>query len=113
MCPESTSGSFISRHIGITPEAESAMLGVLGSKSLNALIDEVVPSSIRSKESLALPLGPLEEDEALSALAERATKNICYRSFIGLGYYGTKSPAVIVRNILQNPAWYTAYSVSA
>jgi glycine dehydrogenase len=101
--------AFIARHVG-PDEAEIAeMLKVVGQPSLEALVDAIVPASIKLTEPLALP-APLSEEEALVKIRAIAAKNQVFRSFIGQGYYGTHTPAVILRNILENPAWYTAYT---
>jgi glycine dehydrogenase len=101
--------AFIARHVG-PDEAEIAeMLKVVGQPSLEALVDAIVPASIKLTEPLALP-APLSEEEALARIRAIAAKNRVFRSFIGQGYYGTHTPAVILRNILENPAWYTAYT---
>jgi glycine dehydrogenase len=101
--------AFIARHVG-PDEAEIAeMLKVVGQPSLEALVDAIVPASIKLTEPLALP-APLSEEEALVKIRAIAAKNRVFRSFIGQGYYGTHTPAVILRNILENPAWYTAYT---
>jgi glycine dehydrogenase len=101
--------AFIARHIG-PDEAEIAeMLKVVGQPSLEALVDAIVPASIKLTEPLALP-APVSEEEALAKIRAIAAKNQVFRSFIGQGYYGTHTPAVILRNILENPAWYTAYT---
>ena len=102
-------GAFIARHIGTTPDDQHAMLRALGLASREELIDAVVPRSIREKAPLALP-APLSEAEALERLKAIGAKNRVAKSFIGLGYYGTHTPAVIQRNVLENPAWYTAYT---
>jgi glycine dehydrogenase len=101
--------AFIRRHIGAGAEDQTAMLAVLGQRSRAALIDAVVPAVIRRRAPLALP-GPVSETEALARLAAIAAKNRVFKSFIGQGYYGTHTPGVIQRNILENPAWYTAYT---
>jgi len=101
--------AFITRHIGTTPDEQAAMLTVLGYGSLPALIDAVVPAAIRERTPLALP-GPMTEAEALARLKRLAAQNRVLKSFIGQGYYGTHTPNVILRNILENPAWYTAYT---
>jgi len=101
--------TFIARHIGTTPDEQAAMLAVLGYGSLPALIDAVVPAAIRERAPLALP-GPMTEAEALARLRSLSTQNRVLKSFIGQGYYGTHTPNVIQRNILENPAWYTAYT---
>ena len=100
---------FITRHIGPRPEDIDEMLKVIGVKSVDELIEQTVPESIRLKEVLDLP-APLSEDEFLAHIRAIAGKNKLYRSFIGQGYYDTISPAVIIRNILENPAWYTSYT---
>ena len=101
--------AFIDRHIATTPAEQSRMLDALGFPSRAALIDAVVPPSIRRDRPMALkPSGT--EAEALADLRALADKNQVYKSFIGQGYYGTHTPGVILRNILENPAWYTAYT---
>lgn len=84
----------------------------LGVASLDALIDAVIPPSFRAKEPLALPSvsEPLSEDGALQRLSELASRNEVYKNYIGMGYYGTITPPVIARNILENPGWYTQYT---
>src|SRR5438067_910982 len=101
--------AFIGRHIGSSADDQAAMLRVLGFNSCGALLDALVPPAIREREALALP-DPLSESEALARLMSIAAKNRVVKSFIGLGYYGTHTPAVIARNVLENPAWYTAYT---
>ena len=101
--------AFIARHIGTTADDQAAMLATLRYASPTALVDAVVPASIRRAAPLALP-GPVTETEALARLKAIAAKNRVLKSFIGQGYYGTHTPAVIARNILENPAWYTAYT---
>ncbi len=100
---------FAWRHIGPRPEETDAMLAAVGVDSLDQLIDQAVPSSIRLPEPLSLP-EPLTEDEMLAELRGIAEANVVRSSMIGLGYYGTHTPAVIRRNVLENPAWYTAYT---
>lgn len=100
---------FLGRHVGPRPEDIDAMLKVIGVNSLEELIDQTVPASIRLKEVPALP-APLTESEFFDRIRAVAAKNKLYRSFIGQGYYDTISPAVIIRNILENPAWYTSYT---
>lgn len=97
------------RHIGPSPSEMAEMLKVVGYKSLDALIDATVPSSIRQKVPLTWGAA-LTEREALDRLRETANKNQVLTSLIGQGYYGTITPPVIQRNILENPAWYTAYT---
>ncbi len=101
--------AFIARHIGPNDEEIAQMLAVVGQPSLEALVDAIVPASIKLAQPLALP-APVSEEEALAKIRAIAAKNQVFRSFIGQGYYGTHTPAVILRNILENPAWYTAYT---
>ncbi|WP_321946748.1 aminomethyl-transferring glycine dehydrogenase [Paraburkholderia sp. J10-1] len=104
--------AFAARHIGPDSADQQAMLDALGFASRAALIDAVIPAKIRRTETL--PLGPFSqprsEAEALAALRALADKNQVFRSYIGQGYYDTHTPAVILRNVLENPAWYTAYT---
>jgi glycine cleavage system P protein (glycine dehydrogenase) len=100
---------FEERHLG-PDEAEIAeMLDVLGYDSLDGLIDDVVPEAIRRKESLRLP-APLPESQLLRRLRERAGRNHVLRSWLGMGYADTIVPGVILRNIMENPGWYTPYT---
>ncbi len=100
---------FASRHVGPNLEDQQAMLGTLGLNNLQQLIEQVVPQSITNTQPLDLPL-QCTETEALKELRQIASKNKIVKSFIGQGYYGTLTPNVILRNILENPAWYTAYT---
>ncbi|WP_044042195.1 aminomethyl-transferring glycine dehydrogenase [Caballeronia insecticola] len=104
--------AFAQRHIGPDDADQRAMLDALGFASRAAFIDAVIPESIRRKETL--PLGaftqPKSEAEALASLRKLADENLVFRTYIGQGYYGTHTPAVILRNVLENPAWYTAYT---
>jgi glycine dehydrogenase len=102
-------GPFAERHIGPSADDIAAMLDTVGVSSLDELIDHAVPEIIRSHR-LPDVAGPLSESDALAALRRRASKNEVYESFIGMGYYGTITPGVIQRNILENPGWYTAYT---
>jgi glycine dehydrogenase len=101
--------SFARRHIGPNQQARSAMLAEIGFENLDALIDATVPKNIRLDRPLNLPDAASEWD-ALAELRGLAQKNIVARSFIGAGYSDTITPAVIQRNILENPGWYTAYT---
>jgi glycine dehydrogenase len=101
--------AFIARHIGTTPDDQSAMLEALGYPSRAALMDAIVPESIRRRTPLGLPAAK-SEAAALARLQTMAAKNKVLKSFIGQGYYGTHTPGVILRNVLENPAWYTAYT---
>jgi glycine dehydrogenase len=100
---------FIARHIGIDEADEALMLGFVGSSSRRELIDGIVPRSIARSNPMTLP-PPVTEAAALKQLKAMASKNQIFKSFIGQGYYGTLTPGVILRNILENPAWYTAYT---
>jgi glycine dehydrogenase len=101
--------SFVRRHIGPSPRDISAMLETVGAKSLDALMGQTLPSSIRQKTPLNLG-PPLSETEAIAHMSELAARNQVFTSLIGQGYSGTILPAVIQRNILESPAWYTAYT---
>ena len=103
------SGEFIARHIGIDAADETLMLDVIGSSSRRDLIDGIVPRAIARSTPMDLP-APVTEAAALAELRAIANKNQVFKSFIGQGYYGTHTPGVILRNILENPAWYTAYT---
>jgi glycine dehydrogenase len=101
--------TFVRRHIGPSPRDMSAMLETVGAASLRALMAETLPSSIRQQAPLDLGT-PLSETEALAHMRDLASRNELFTSLIGQGYSGTILPAVIQRNILENPAWYTAYT---
>ncbi len=104
-----SSTSYASRHLGVDGAAVSEMAAVCGHASLEALVDATVPASIRAAKPLNLPTA-LGEQEALAELRSIMAQNRVMKSFIGQGYYGTVTPPVIARNILENPAWYTAYT---
>ena len=106
---DEAAASFVRRHIGPSPRDISAMLETVGAKSLDALMAETLPSSIRQKAPLDLGAA-LSETEALAHMSELASQNQLFTSLIGQGYSGTILPAVIQRNILESPAWYTAYT---
>ncbi|MGA5298610.1 aminomethyl-transferring glycine dehydrogenase [Nucisporomicrobium flavum] len=101
--------TFAFRHIGPDPDAQTQMLKAIGYASLDALMDAAIPEVIRWHGTLDLPAAASEE-EAIAELRELAGRNTVTTSMIGLGYYGTVTPAVIRRNVLENPAWYTAYT---
>jgi len=103
--------SFERRHIGPTSSQENELLKALGYSDLTSFISDVVPRNIAMAKKLsdALPL-PLNEVQAIDSLREIADKNLVFNSFIGCGYYGTITPPVVLRNVLENPAWYTAYT---
>src|SRR5467141_3274496 len=100
---------FQSRHIGPDEAERDEMLKVVGASSLDALIDEAIPPRIRLKKPLDLPDG-VSEYQFLRDLRRIAGRNHLFRSFIGLGYYDTITPSVILRNVLENPGWYTPYT---
>ena len=100
---------FVARHIGIDAADEALMLGVVQAESLRALIDGIVPRSIARHSAMAIPPA-VSEAQALAELRTMANRNQVLRSHIGQGYYGTHTPGVILRNVLENPAWYTAYT---
>jgi glycine dehydrogenase len=102
-------GEFLRRHIGPDDPEQAGMLALLGFGTRAALIDAVIPPSIRRKSRMDLG-APRTEGEALSRLRAIAERNQVFRSFIGQGYYETWTPGVILRNVFQNPAWYTAYT---
>src|SRR5512133_4060757 len=103
------SQTFSPRHIGPQVDDREKMLAALGLSSLEELVDQSLPQSIRSTKPLALPPA-LSESEALAELRELASRNRPLTSMIGLGYHGTITPSVIRRNVLESPAWYTAYT---
>lgn len=100
---------FTQRHIGPDSAQQQKMLKALGVGTLEELNEDIVPSDIRMTQPLAVNK-PLTEHQALQQLAEYASQNQVFRSYIGLGYYGTLVPPVIQRNVLENPGWYTAYT---
>jgi len=100
---------FAARHIGVQEADERHMLTVIGAASRRALIDAIVPRSIARSRAMALP-APVTEAQALAELRRIASRNRVLRSYIGQGYHGTHTPGVILRNVLENPAWYTAYT---
>src|SRR5581483_5326264 len=100
---------FAGRHLGSDQAEQREMLAALGVESLEALIGEVVPAPIRLREPLTLG-EPMTELEATAELSAHAIQNDLWRNFIGMGYYGTHTPAVIQRNVFENPGWYTAYT---
>ncbi|MBS1210749.1 MAG: gcvP, partial [Proteobacteria bacterium] len=101
--------AFIERHIGSNESEIAVMLKAIGASSLAGLIDETVPAAIRLEKPLPIA-APKPEHVALAELKTIAGKNQIKRSLIGMGYYDTLTPAVILRNVLENPGWYTAYT---
>ncbi len=100
---------FIYRHNSSMKHDTAAMLKTIGVSSVDQLIDETIPAHIRLKQRMSLP-EPLTEVELLALLSEVAAQNKLYKNFIGQGYYGTNTPLVVLRNIFENPGWYTAYT---
>ncbi len=105
----SRTDTFVERHIGPDAHDTTEMLRTVESPSLEAFIASVIPASLRTSRPLQLP-GPLTESELLAELRTIAAKNKVHRSFLGIGYYDTITPPVILRNILENPGWYTQYT---
>ena len=103
------SAEFVARHIGLTPADEAHMLSAIGEASRRSLIEGIVPASIRRATTMQIPAA-VTEAAALAELKAMAAHNQVRTSCIGQGYYGTHTPGVILRNILENPAWYTAYT---
>jgi glycine dehydrogenase len=101
--------TFARRHLGSSTEDVSAMLDSLGIENLDELVDRALPPDIRLQEPLDLPTAA-SESETLAELRRIASRNRVFRSFIGQGYYPTLTPTVILRNILENPGWYTQYT---
>ena len=105
-----TTNNFASRHNGVSnPAEEQKMLEVIGVKTMDELIEKAVPTAIRLKEPMPLPEG-MSEYQFLNHVRSLAQKNKMYKSYIGMGYYGTITPAVIMRNVFENPGWYTSYT---
>lgn len=104
-----SNGAFAQRHIGPRPKDLSVMLNALGAHSLDSFIGDVLPPSIANNADLALPTA-ISETEAIAKLSQKAQQNQVLTSALGMGYYDTITPAVIKRNILENPSWYTAYT---
>jgi len=100
---------FIARHIGVSPGDEALMLQAVGAASRSELMAEIVPATIVRSQAMDIPPA-ITEAAALAELKAIAAKNQVFKSYIGQGYYGTHTPGVILRNILENPAWYTAYT---
>lgn len=103
-------GAFESRHIGTDADAQRTMLAALGYDSVEDLVTAALPESIRVRDLDPVLPAPATETEALAELRALAARNTVRRPLIGLGYYGTHTPAVITRNVLENPSWYTAYT---
>ena len=100
---------YVYRHVGVNPQEIAPMLEAIGIKSLDQLIDETIPQNIRLKQPLNLP-EPMTEREFAEHIEELASKNEVYTSYIGMGWYDTVCPAPIMRNVFENPIWYTSYT---
>ncbi len=101
---------FADRHIGITPEEETIMLKKIGVASLDELIERTIPANIRPTTPMKLTENALSELAFAKHIGELAAKNQLFTSYIGLGWYGTITPAVVQRNVFENPVWYTSYT---
>ena len=106
---DDTTKEFINRHIGPSSEDQKKILEYIGSNSLDQLIEDTVPKNILLKENLKID-NSLSESEALKKLKLISQKNETFRNFIGMGYYNCFTPHVVLRNILENPGWYTSYT---
>ena len=106
---DDNSKEFITRHIGPSQEDQETMLKAVGAKSLDDLMKNTVPEKILLSEELNVS-EPISENDALKKLKSISKKNEIFRNFIGMGYYNTFTPTVILRNILENPGWYTSYT---
>ena len=106
---QDTSNEFIPRHIGPSEDDQKTMLAAIGAADLDTLMREVVPANIHMSRELDLP-GARSEADVLAQMRKIAADNQVFRNYIGQGYYGTHTPNVVLRNILENPAWYTAYT---
>lgn len=106
---EQQSNEFLPRHIGPNKQATAQMLKTIGEDSLDALVEKTVPSNIKMKNSLDLPQA-MSEHEYLTHIKEVSLKNKIYKTYIGQGYYDTIVPSVILRNVFENPGWYTQYT---
>src|SRR6188472_3945844 len=103
------SDEFIYRHNASMRHDTPALLKEIGVGTVDQLIDETIPAHIRLKEPMQLP-EPVTEVELVRLLADIAAKNKLHKNFLGMGYYGTHTPFVVLRNIFENPGWYTAYT---
>jgi glycine dehydrogenase len=106
---DDNSKEFIARHIGPSDEEQLKMLQTVGAKSLNDLMMKTVPEKILLSDELKID-EPMSENDALKKLKSISKKNEIFRNFIGMGYYNSLTPNVILRNILENPGWYTSYT---
>ncbi len=106
---ELQSNEFAQRHIGPDADETNEMLKVIGVNSVDELIDKTVPSSIRMRHELNLP-DAMSEHEYLQHIKKISLKNKLFKNYIGQGYYDTITPSVILRNVFENPGWYTQYT---
>ena len=106
---EQQSNEFIPRHIGPNEADTKEMLKKIGAGSLDELINNTVPPAIRMKDSLNIPAA-MSEHEYLKHIKEVSLKNKVFTNYIGQGYYDTITPSVILRNVFENPGWYTQYT---
>ena len=106
---DDTSKEFIKRHIGPSEQDQKKILNYIGSKSIDQLMIDTVPNNILLKEQLKINQS-MSESDALKKLKSISKKNETFRNFIGMGYYNCLTPNVIIRNILENPGWYTSYT---
>ena len=107
--------SYIGRHIGPQPEQTDKMLSVIGYNSIDKLLEDTIPGHIRLNNNEITSMQQVigngaEESEALNELKQKMSKNIVNKSFIGMGYYDCLTPTPILRNIIENPSWYTPYT---
>lgn len=102
--------TFAGRHLGPSPAEVVEMCKIIGVKDLDELITQTIPSAVRRKDELVLPDGTLGEAGSLQLLKKILSKNVIAQNFIGMGYHGTHVPGPILRNLLENPGWYTAYT---
>lgn len=107
----SPTDNFLPRHMGSQGKDRKAMLDKLGFSSIEKLVDSTIPPQIRLPKALSMD-APLTETEALDKLKSIMSKNKVLKSFIGVGYYETHTPGVILRNVLENPGWYYLFSLS-
>ena len=101
--------TFEARHIGLNSKSKTELLKSVGVNSIDALIEKTIPAGIRMKTPLKLPK-PLSEAEAIAGIRAIADETLVLRSYLGMGYVDTRVPAIILRNILENPGWYTQYT---
>ncbi len=106
---EQQANEFAGRHIGPNEKETAAMLKTIGVRTLDELIDKTIPATIRNPKKLNVP-GPLSEFQFLTSLRQIAAQNKVFKSYIGQGYYDIIVPSVILRNIFENPGWYTQYT---